>query len=249
MKVEQWVPPAAESPSPWQVSQAEKYLQAKADALALELARLTGGHAVLGPMSCSLGVCDGAGCEAELAEGLRADSGLLAGLVAAALGYDTLVELDLDGPAEQAVAAALGRRVCDWIAQVMGPMPPQGADLVVEIRGACLGTRGHIRILACWAHLWRGVYEWLAASAPRLRLPLRAIGLRATGLLRGPTLRVADALGMKVGDVVALPAGAERSVVLAVHGVPVAMGTLGALSDHLAVRVERVAGGIGRDGE
>jgi len=248
VKVEQWVPPEVEQPSAWQRAQVVGYLGAKAEVLAAELARLTGGQALLGPISLCPVACGDAGRELGLREEPWADCDLLTAVVAAALGYDVLPQLDLDGPAESAVAAALSRCVRNWFTHAVGPISAEAADFVIEIGCTCLGVQGRFRVLASWSPLWRSASNWLASTCPRPRLPLNAIKVLLTGVVRGPTLRVAEAISMKVGDVVALPVGAERRMVLTLRGLPFALGTLGALSEHLAVRVETVAGGTGRDG-
>lgn len=247
MTVEQWVPPDVGLPSAWQKAQVDEYLRANMEMLSRDLSRLTGGHAFLGPVSLSERTYREVDLGLKLAEGLWVSQEVWVALVAAALGYDGLVQVDLNGAGESAVARVLGRRVENWCAQVIGPSPDN--DLLVEMECTCLSVYGFVRVLTGWSQLWRRASQWLAKNASRMSLSLSSIHAVVLGLLRGPTLSVSEAVTMKVGDLIALPAGAERQVVLTVGGLPVAVGTLGALSERLAVRVEQVAGGTVRDGK
>ncbi|MCX7599224.1 MAG: FliM/FliN family flagellar motor C-terminal domain-containing protein [Armatimonadetes bacterium] len=246
--VELWRPPDVESPTAWQMAQAGKYLCANEDSLAFDLSRLTGGEAVVGSITLSRRAEQEEHFQANLAEGLSADCELLSALVAAALGYDAPAEVDLQGCVERAVIEVLGRCVENWRSRIIGPLPGS-AEFIVEVSCACLGVHGCLRLPTGWPQLWRSVCRWLDARAPKLGPLLSHISVTVSGLLRGPALRAAEALSMKVGDLIALPAGAERRVALTARGLPVALGSLGVLSEHLAVRVEQVAGGTCRDGE
>lgn len=246
--VEQWVPPDVDCPSAWQKAQVEEYLCASVDTLSQDLSRFTGGHAVLGPISLSQRTYQEGDFGLKFAEGVWASHEVLAALVAAALGYDLLPQVDLNGAGESAVARVLGRCIEAWSAQVIGT-PSRDADFLIEISCMCLGVCGSVWGLTAWSQLWRNASQWLATTASRMRLSLSLIRVPVLGLLRGPALRASEVMVMKVGDLIALPAGAERRVALTVHGLPVALGTLGALSERLAVRIEQVAGGTGRDGE
>jgi hypothetical protein len=251
MSVEAWRPPDVEEVTPWQRARAGEWLVGRLETAAEALASMTGGRSVLADVQAGPAQSDDAAGPAA-GPGARVGGELAEALVSAALGYDAAAPVDLASTPEQAVLALLTGVLRRWVENAIGAVGEGGAEEAgeVEVRVGCrcLGVEGAVAVAVAWPRLWAAVVRDLAAAAPKPTLPLDRLMGSVTAVVRGPVLGLAEVVPMAPGDVIALPAGAETRVALAMAGTPVAVGRLGAVRGRMAVQVEQVATGGSADG-
>ena len=239
-----WVPPSAEEPSAWQRAAAAELLARRAPALAERLAAVVRGQVQLAAVTV-VPATDPQGDAVALGAGCHTEPAFARLLASAALGFDAVAAVDLDGAPERALLGSVGQALRQWVR--CGWPCPDPAVLVL-VRARVGETHGVLALVVGWQELWASAERELKAQARPLRVPQGAgrVGLRA--VVRGPDLAVDEVMLLRQGDLMVLPAEAGSRAVLAVHGAPVALGKLGASDRRWAVRVDRLPAGGRPDG-
>ena len=239
MSADPWRPPPVDEPSPWQREQVAAHLAASLPDLAARLNRLAGGSVVVEALTV-----DPAQPGADPI--FSASPDLAAAMVAAVLGHSSPGSLDLAAPAEAAVLSLVLTAVREWAEACL----PSGAtaDVCLAITARCLSACGVLEVPASWDALW-------AMAHPALPLPRRAIDVPVAtalvaveALLPGPDLTAADVLALKEGDLLLAPIGSNGGLLLQAGSVRLGTASLGAVSGHLAARVDEVSRRNPRDG-